>query len=87
LAGSTWRLALASAAMAATMLVSSGWLASVLGTAGRWGLALTLAASGLAGLAVFVVLGAVLRLEAISLLWDMVKTRTALQRKTSKGKG
>jgi putative peptidoglycan lipid II flippase len=86
LANSIWRLALASAAMAATMLGSSWWLGIVLDTTSRWELALTLGVSGLAGLAVLIILGAVLRLEALSLLWRVVQTRVPFQRKTNKGK-
>lgn len=87
LTDSTWRLAIASAAMAATMLVSSRWLGSILDTTGRWGLALTLGASGLAGLAVLVGVGGILRLEALSLVWRMVKKRAPVGGQAGKGEG
>jgi hypothetical protein len=63
--------------MAGTMFVSSWWLEAATLEMGRWGLLLTLLLSSLAGLAVFVAVGAILRLDAISILWTMAREKWA----------
>ena len=63
--------------MAGTMFVSSWWLQANTAEMGQWGLLLTLLLSGLAGLVVFVGLAAVLRLDAVSILWNMAKGKRA----------
>ncbi len=68
-----WPLALTSAAMAMALFGVSRWLEPLLAAAGAWGLLLTLAASGLAGLAVFAGLGTLLRLEAVTAVWRLAR--------------
>jgi putative peptidoglycan lipid II flippase len=71
--GSAWRLGIASAAMAATLLSVSWWLGATMADAGQWGVLATLVGSGLAGLLVFVGLGMVLRLEVILTVLDVIR--------------
>jgi len=78
LLGSFWRLGLTSVAMAVTAFATSRWLETVVLGAGRGGLILSLTLSSLAGLVVFVGLGSVLRLEAISILWRLAKQKLHL---------
>ncbi len=73
LAHSTWRLVLTSLLMAAVLFGTSLWAEDLTVGLGRWGLMLTLGLSALAGLATFAGVGAMLHLEAISLLWGMVR--------------
>jgi putative peptidoglycan lipid II flippase len=70
-----WRLGLATAAMAASVLAASRWVGAMAQGTGRWELVLAIGVACLVGLAVFVGLGAILRLEAISILWSKVKDR------------
>jgi len=69
----TWRLGLASGAMAAVMWGVSRWLGAADAGTGLWRLLFILAVSGLAGLLSFLGLGAILRLEVISVMWNRLK--------------
>jgi len=77
LADSFWRLALTSAAMGATAWGVSQAMMERTGSAAqpRGELILILLVSALAGLAVFLGVGAVLRLEAISFLWQLIRDK------------
>ncbi len=70
-----WRLGLTSLAMGVVLLGLGRWLGTVTREFGRWGDLLTLGLSGLAGLAVFASVGALVRLEAISILWSLARRR------------
>jgi putative peptidoglycan lipid II flippase len=70
-----WRLGLAAAGMASSMLAASRWVGAMTQGTGRWELVLAIGAACLAGVTAFVGLGAILRLEAISILWSMVKDK------------
>lgn len=73
LAESAWRLALTSVLAAAVLYGTSYWLDRLTVELGRWGLVLTMGASSLAGLAVFLGLGIALRLEAIAIVSAIVR--------------
>lgn len=75
LGDSAWRLILTSVAMAGTLLATSRWLETITADFGRLGLILTLGLSSAAGLAVFVGLGTLLRLDAVSILWSMARNK------------
>lgn len=78
LADYAWRLGLTSLAMGATLFATSRWLEPITASLG-WrpevGLLITLGVSGLLGLAAFVGVGSALRLEAISLLWAVLRRK------------
>jgi len=78
LADAFWRLAVTSGAMGVTLWGVSHWLVGAAGTAarpGRWELISYLAVAGLSGFVVFIGLGVLLRLEAISLLWRLARSK------------
>jgi putative peptidoglycan lipid II flippase len=66
-----WRLGAASLAMAAAAFGVSRWAEPFLQAAGKKGQLLDLALGGLAGLVVFLIVGSLLRVEALSILWGI----------------
>ena len=72
---STGRLAVVSAAAAASAWVVSQWLGAAAPDVSQGERLLSLAAGGLAGLLVFAGLGAILKLEVVTILVDVVKKR------------
>jgi putative peptidoglycan lipid II flippase len=79
LADSTWRLGLASGAMAITLFGISHWMEIAIVEAGRWELLVALGVSGLAGLAVFATLGTLLHVEAMAAVWHLARKQPSSQ--------
>lgn len=75
LAASTGRLAVVSAAAAASAWAISQWLGAAASGASQGERLLALAAGGLAGLLVFAGLGVILKLEVVTILMNAVKRR------------